>query len=98
MNSRHGPSIRSVPDDEDRAVGQRTMRGLETPGSDEDPRVVVRQHRETVVLRLLERGLSAELLMCLIPEWQPMIGSVAERAATRQASPDSGPNGSRPRG
>ena len=96
MDSRHGSSTRSVPDDEDPVVGQRSTRGLETPSSEEDPLMAVRRHRETVVLRLLDRGLSAELLMHLIPEWQPMIRSVAERASTHRAVASSS-SGSTPR-
>ncbi len=97
MDSRHGSSPRSISDDKDAVVGQRSSRGLEAPRSEEDALVAVRRHRETVVLRLLDRGLSAQLLIRLIPEWQPMIRSVAERAATSQAAPAPRSNESTPR-
>ena len=95
MDSRHGSSTRSIPDDEDPVVGQRSARETGTSRSEEDPLVAVRRHRETVVLRLLDRGLSAELVMRLIPEWQPMISSVAERASTQQVASRSS-NGAAP--
>ena len=97
MDSRHGSSTRSIPDDEDVVVGQRSSRGLGAPHTEEDPLVAVRRHRETVVLRLLDRGLSAELLVRLLPEWQPMISSVAERVTTSQAATAHASNGSGPR-
>lgn len=97
MDSRHGSSTRSIHDDEDVVVSRRSKQGLEAPRSEEDPLVAVRRHRETVVLRLLDRGLSTELLIRLLPEWQPMICSVAERVATGQTAPAHGSNGSGPR-
>src|SRR5690606_32937192 len=58
---------------------RRTVR-IPTPDGEEvlvDPR----SHREDVVERLLERGVSVETLSHLLPEWAPLIERVGIRVA-----------------
>jgi hypothetical protein len=46
----------------------------------------VHRHREDVVRRLLDRGLSAAVLAQLVPEWHPLIDRVAATDGPRVTS------------
>lgn len=45
---------------------------------DEEHRVSIEEHRETVVRRLLARGLSPNTVVALLPDFGPVVERVAE--------------------